>query len=54
MIRLSGVGKLLQTKCNTYLQRNIQVYVADANGKEYVLGELPMNDTFARHFWRCL
>jgi hypothetical protein len=25
----------------------IQVYVADANGKEYVLGELPMNNSFA-------
>ncbi|HPA24885.1 MAG TPA: T9SS type A sorting domain-containing protein, partial [Candidatus Cloacimonas sp.] len=25
----------------------IQVYVADASGKEYVLGELPMNNSFA-------
>ncbi|HOG26401.1 MAG TPA: T9SS type A sorting domain-containing protein [Candidatus Cloacimonas sp.] len=48
MIRLSGVWQTLTQQSATLTYNwNIQVYVADANGKEYVLGELPMNDTFA-------
>ncbi|MEN6445618.1 MAG: T9SS type A sorting domain-containing protein [Candidatus Cloacimonas sp.] len=48
MIRFNGVwGTLIQQSATLTYNWNIQVYVADANGKEYVLGELPMNDTFA-------
>ncbi|MDY0325059.1 MAG: choice-of-anchor J domain-containing protein [Candidatus Cloacimonadaceae bacterium] len=45
MIRLGGWSTLLTLAPTLDYNWNIRVYVADADGREYVLGELPQNDT---------
>lgn len=47
MMRLSGSWSTLLAIAPTLdYNWNIRVYVADADGREYVLGELPQNDQF--------
>ncbi|KAF5036375.1 FlgD Ig-like domain protein [anaerobic digester metagenome] len=47
MINLGGWDTLLNLNAELEGNWNIRVYVADAAGREYVMGELPQNPTFA-------